>query len=181
MTKLSVNVNKIATLRNARGGNMPNVLKVTLDCEAFGAEGITVHPRPDERHIRYADVYELLDLGIGKCRMCVAAKEDYVEDTGRPVVVATKFPSIAKKYYMSTNREIEVIKLYGSIELAPLLNMSDVIVDIVETGTTLRENRLKVFEEIFPVSARLIANKASYKFKEKEIATIVGKLKEVTL
>lgn len=127
-----------------------------------------------------ADVYELLDLGIGKCRMCVAAKEDYIEDNGRAVVVATKFPNIARKYYMDTDREIEIIKLYGSIELAPLLGMSDVIVDIVETGTTLKENRLKVIEEIFPVSARLIANKAAYKFKEKEIAEIVGKIREVT-
>lgn len=127
-----------------------------------------------------ADVYELLDLGIGKCRMCVAAKEDYVEDTGRATVVATKFPRVARDYFMATNREIEIIKLYGSIELAPLLGMSDVIVDIVETGTTLKENRLKVIEEIFPVSARLIANKAAYKFKEKEIAEIVGKIREVT-
>lgn len=127
-----------------------------------------------------ADVYELLDLGIGKCRMCVAAKEDYVEDTGRATVVATKFPRVARDYFMATNREIEVIKLYGSIELAPLLGMSDVIVDLVETGTTLKENRLKVTEEIFPVSARLIANKASYKFKEREINGIVAKMREVT-
>ena len=128
-----------------------------------------------------ADVYELLDLGIGKCTMCVAAKEDYAEDNSRPVVVATKFPDIARKYYMDTNREIEVIKLYGSIELAPLLGMSDVIVDIVETGTTLKENHLKVFERIFPVSARLIAGKAAYKFKEKEINEIVKRLGEVKL
>ena len=127
-----------------------------------------------------ADVYELLDLGIGKCRMCVAAKEDYVEDTGRATVVATKFPRVARDYFMATNREIEVIKLYGSIELAPLLGMSDVIVDLVETGTTLKENRLRVTEEIFPVSARLIANKASYKFKEREISGIVAKMREVT-
>ena len=127
-----------------------------------------------------ADVYELLDLGIGKCRMCVAAKEDYVEDTGRATVVATKFPRVARDYFMATNREIEVIKLYGSIELAPLLGMSDVIVDLVETGTTLKENRLKVTEEIFPVSARFIANKASYKFKEREISGIVAKMREVT-
>lgn len=127
-----------------------------------------------------ADVYELLDLGIGKCRMCVAAKEDYVEDTGRATVVATKFPRVARDYFMATNREIEVIKLYGSIELAPLLGMSDVIVDLVETGTTLKENRLRVTEEIFPVSARLIANKASYKFKEREINGIVAKMREVT-
>lgn len=128
-----------------------------------------------------ADVYELLDLGIGKCTMCVAAKEDYAEDNSRPVVVATKFPNIARKYYMDTNREIEVIKLYGSIELAPLLGMSDVIVDIVETGTTLKDNHLKVFERIFPVSARLIAGKAAYKFKEKEINEIVKRLGEVKL
>lgn len=128
-----------------------------------------------------ADVYELLDLGIGKCTMCVAAKEDYAEDNSRPVVVATKFPNIARKYYMDTNREIEVIKLYGSIELAPLLGMSDVIVDIVETGTTLKENHLKVFERIFPVSARLIAGKAAYKFKEKKINEIVKRLGEVKL
>lgn len=127
-----------------------------------------------------ADVYELLDLGIGKCRMCVAAREDYVEDTGRATVVATKFPKVAREYFLNTNREIEVIKLYGSIELAPLLGMSDVIVDLVETGTTLRENRLRVTEEIFPVSARLIANKAAYKFKEREIAEIVNRIKEVT-
>ena len=127
-----------------------------------------------------ADVYELLDLGIGKCRMCVAAKEDYVEDTGRVTVVATKFPRVARDYFMATNREIEIIKLYGSIELAPLLGMSDVIVDLVETGTTLKENRLKVTEEIFSVSARLIANKAAYKFKENEIREIVARMKEVT-
>ena len=95
--------------------------------------------------------------------------------------MATKFPNIARKYYMDTNREIEVIKLYGSIELAPLLGMSDVIVDIVETGTTLKENHLKVFERIFPVSARLIAGKAAYKFKEKEINEIVKRLGEVKL
>ena len=127
-----------------------------------------------------ADVYELLDLGIGKCRMCVAAKEDYVEDTGRATVVATKFPRVARDYFMATNREIEIIKLYGSIELAPLLGMSDVIVDLVETGTTLKENRLRVTEEIFSVSARLIANKAEYKFKENEIREIVARMKEVT-
>lgn len=127
-----------------------------------------------------ADVYELLDLGIGKCRMCVAAKEDYVEDTGRATVVATKFPRVTRDYFMATNREIEIIKLYGSIELAPLLGMSDVIVDLVETGTTLKENRLRVTEEIFSVSARLIANKAAYKFKENEIREIVARMKKVT-
>lgn len=125
-----------------------------------------------------ADVYSLMDLGIGKCRMCVAAKEDYVEDKSRPVIVATKFPNIARDYYEKQDREIEIIKLYGSIELAPILGMSDVIVDIVETGTTLRENHLKVFEEIMPLSAQLIANKTNYKFKEGEIREVVAKLRE---
>ncbi|MFA6867465.1 MAG: ATP phosphoribosyltransferase [Clostridia bacterium] len=127
-----------------------------------------------------SDVYELLDLGIGKCNMCVAAKNDWREDTSRPLVVATKFANIAKDYYVKQNREIEIIKLNGSIELAPILNMADVIVDIVETGTTLKENNLKVFTKIMPISARLIANKANYKFKENEIQKIVSKLKEVT-
>ena len=125
-----------------------------------------------------ADVYSLMDLGIGKCRMCVAAKNDWVEDKSRPIIVATKFPNIATEYYVKEDRDIEIIKLYGSIELAPILGMSDVIVDIVETGTTLRENNLKVFEEIMPLSAQLIANKTNYKFKEKEIREVVAKLKE---
>lgn len=125
-----------------------------------------------------ADVYELLDLKVGKCRMCVASVNDYREDFTRPLRVATKFPHIAERYFLSRNRDIEVIKLYGSIELAPILGLSDVIVDIVETGTTLRENNMRVFEEIFPISARLIANKARYKFKGEEIAACVAKLKK---
>ena len=104
------------------------------------------------------DLYELLDLKLGKCNMCVAAENDYVEDPERPIRVATKFPNIAKRYYSSFNREIDIIKLNGSIEIAPLVGLSDVIVDIVETGTTLKENNLRVYEKILPISARLIAN-----------------------
>ncbi|MCI8590258.1 MAG: ATP phosphoribosyltransferase [Clostridiales bacterium] len=124
------------------------------------------------------DIYELLDLGFGRCHMCVAAKEDYREDPSRPVRVATKFPHIAKAYYRGLNREIEVIKLNGSIEIAPLLGLSDVIVDIVETGGTLKENHLKVFEKIMPISARFIANKASYRFKGTLIDAMAAKLQE---
>ncbi len=124
------------------------------------------------------DLYELLDLGFGKCRMCVAAPNEYREDPDRPVKVATKFVHIARRYYESRNREIEIIKLSGSIEIAPLVGLSDVIVDIVETGTTLKENNLRVWEEIVPISARLIANKASSKFKAEEIYQIASKLKE---
>jgi ATP phosphoribosyltransferase len=123
------------------------------------------------------DVYELADLGLGKCSMCVASRCDWIDDTSKPLRVATKFVNTAKKYYASVGRDIEVIKLNGSIELAPILGMSDVIVDIVETGTTLRENNLKVFEVISKISARLIANRASYKFKNKDVQALSEKLK----
>ncbi|MGI6594736.1 MAG: ATP phosphoribosyltransferase [Christensenellales bacterium] len=115
------------------------------------------------------NVYELLDLNIGVCKMCVAAKNGYEEDKDRVLKVASKFVNVTNDYYNSINREIEVIKLNGSIELAPLLGISDVIVDIVETGTTLRENDMSVIKDIFNISARLIANKVSYKFKEEQI------------
>ena len=124
-----------------------------------------------------ADVYELLDTGLGKCRMCVAAPADYQDDPGRPVRVATKFVNIAKAYYASQGRDIDIIKLNGSIELAPILGLSDVIVDIVETGTTLRENGLKVVTEFMPISARFIANKASYQFKHREMDEMLEKLR----
>ncbi|MCD8373450.1 MAG: ATP phosphoribosyltransferase [Clostridia bacterium] len=125
-----------------------------------------------------ADVYELLDLGIGRCKMAVASVNGYREDISRPLRVATKFPAIAAAYYGGKNREIDIIKLYGSIELAPILGLSDVIVDIVETGTTLKENNMSVIEEIFPISARLIANKACCKFKGTEVDTVVDRLKK---
>ena len=125
------------------------------------------------------DIYDLLDLGMGKCRMCVAAKSDYKEDTFRPVRVATKFVHTAQNFYADKGRDVEIIKLNGSIELAPILGLSDVIVDIVETGATLRENDLKVFETIYPISTRLIANKAACKFKNAEISAMAEKLKEL--
>ena len=123
------------------------------------------------------DVYELLDLHMGKCRMAVAAKKDFRDDPRKTLRVATKFTNIAKQYYGAQCRDIDLIKLNGSIELAPLLGLSDVIVDIVETGTTLKENSLEPFETIVPISARLIANKASYKFKQQQITAIVAGLK----
>ena len=127
--------------------------------------------------LEYApDVYELLDLDIGKCRMAVAAKNDFYDDTDKTLKVATKFPNIAKKFYADKCREIDIIKLNGSIEIAPILGLSDVIVDIVETGTTLKENDLSVVETVVPISARFIANKASFKFKTAEIENIVREL-----
>ncbi|MDD6966471.1 MAG: ATP phosphoribosyltransferase [Firmicutes bacterium] len=119
------------------------------------------------------DIYELLDLKIGKCKMAVAAKKDFRDNPGRTLRVATKFSHIAADYYLSKGRDIDIIHLNGSIELAPILGLSDVIVDIVETGTTLRENDLAVVEDVVPISARLIANKASYKFKNTVIDNIV--------
>ncbi len=124
--------------------------------------------------LEYApDVYELLDLNMGKCRMAVAGKKDFYDDNQKTLKVATKFVNIARGYYASKCRDIDIIKLNGSIELAPILGLSDVIVDIVETGTTLKENDLEVVETIVPISARLIANKASFKFKTEEIEKIV--------
>lgn len=122
------------------------------------------------------DVYELYDLGIGKCRMAVAGREGFRDGRDRTLLVATKFCNIAKRYYASIGREIDIIHLNGSIELAPILGLSDVIVDIVETGSTLRENGLTVLEEILPISARLIANKASHKFKGEAIGRLVRAL-----
>ena len=123
------------------------------------------------------EIYEILDLDIGKCRMAVAAKRDFFDDNLKTLKVATKFANIASKYYSSLGRDIDIIKLNGSIEIAPILGLSDVIVDIVETGTTLRENDLEVFETIAPISARLIANKASFMFKTAEIEKIVEQMK----
>lgn len=124
------------------------------------------------------DIYELLDLNLGKCRMAVAAPDDFYDDGNRRLKVATKFTNIAADYYASIGREIDIIKLNGSIEIAPILKLSDVIVDIVETGTTLKENNLSVKSTIVPISARLIANKSSFKFKGTQIEKIVQSIRE---
>ena len=126
------------------------------------------------------DVYELLDLNIGKCHMAVAAKEDFIDDRTKTLTVATKFANIAKNYYSSQGRDIDIIHLNGSIELAPILGLSDVIVDIVETGATLKENTLVVVEKFVPISARLIANKVNFKFKSEIIENIMAELKNQT-
>ena len=123
------------------------------------------------------DVYELLDLGLGKCRMAVAGPKDFHDDGERTLRVATKFVNIAAQYYNSLGREIDIIKLNGSIEIAPILGLSNVIVDIVETGTTLKENDLEVKETIVPISARLIANKSAFQFKRSQMENIQSSLK----
>ncbi len=115
------------------------------------------------------NVYELLDLNMGKCRMAVAAPKGFKDDPNRTLRAATKFKNIASKYYASKSRDIDIIELNGSIEIAPILGLSDVIVDIVETGTTLLENDLEPIENIMKISARLISNQTSYRFKNSEI------------
>ncbi len=124
------------------------------------------------------DIYELLDLKTGVCRMAVAAPADFRDNPQKTLRVATKFVNITKRYYAGLGRDIDIINLHGSIELAPILNLSDVIVDIVETGTTLRENNLEVFEEVVPISARLISNKSSFKFKNELIEKVTSSISE---
>ena len=121
-----------------------------------------------------SDVYELLDLGMGKCRMAVAGVKGERPDGGHTLRVATKFPNIAREFYRKQSREIDIIELHGSIEIAPILKMSDV----VETGTTLRENNLEVIETVVPISARLIANKVSYKFNNARIRELCDRIAE---
>ena len=125
------------------------------------------------------NVYELLDLGIGKCRMAVAAKKNFRDNPSKTLRVATKFTNIAREYYAGKCRDIDIIHLNGSIELAPILGLSDVIVDIVETGKTLLENDLIPYETIVPISARVIANKANFKFKGERIEAIVEGLASI--
>ncbi len=124
------------------------------------------------------DIYEMLDLNIGKCRMAVAAKKEFRDNSERTLKVATKFVNIARQYYAGIGRDIDIIKLNGSIEIAPILGLSDVIVDIVETGTTLKENDLEVKETVVPISARLIVNKTAFKFKTAQIEQILRDMKE---
>lgn len=126
------------------------------------------------------DIYELLDLKFGKCKICMASIKDYKEDIERRLRVATKYINVSKKYFDSINRDVEIIKLNGSVELAPILNLSDVIIDIVETGSTLKENNLIVIKDIvYYISSRLIVNKVSFKFKNNLITEIVKNIEEV--
>ena len=122
------------------------------------------------------DVFELLDLQIGKCRMSVAAQKGFSGMRDSTLRVATKFTKIARDFYDKQGRDIDIIRLNGSVELAPLLGLSDVIVDLVETGKTLHENGLEELETIVQISARLVANKAGYKFNHEAITDMCGKI-----
>ena len=126
------------------------------------------------------DLYECLDLNIGKCRMCVAgypSKKDVILG-GEQIKVATKYPNIAKKYFESKNKKVEIIKLNGSVELGAVIGLADCIVDIVESGKTLVENGLEVIETICDLSARVIVNKVSIKTKYEEISKILKEMEE---
>lgn len=126
-------------------------------------------------------MYEVIDLGLGKCRMCVAGPKEAEKllQSGELIRVATKYPNIAKDYfYNKKHQTVEIVKLNGSIELAPIVGLSEVIVDIVETGSTLKENGLVVLEEICPLSARMVVNEVSMKMEHERITTIIKNLKE---
>ena len=125
------------------------------------------------------DVYELLDLNLGKCQLVVAGFPNQKLQNGAPLIVATKYPLITKSFFDEKEIRIETIKLNGSIELAPLIGLSNVIVDIVETGTTLNENGLVILDKVVDVSSRLIVNKASFATKTLQIDQFITKLKAV--
>jgi len=126
------------------------------------------------------NIYEVLDLGFGKCRMCVCGPKE-AEDLLKHhelIRVASKYPRIAKDYFYNTkNQTVEIIKLNGSIELAPIVGLAEVIVDIVETGSTLRENGLVVLEEVCPLSARMVVNQVSMKMEYERVTSLIEKLK----
>ncbi|MFD2639784.1 ATP phosphoribosyltransferase [Piscibacillus salipiscarius] len=125
-----------------------------------------------------ANVFELVDLGFGTCQFAVAGKKGFDLNQAVKLSVATKYPRVTTMFFQEKGRQIETIKLNGSVELAPLVGLSDVIVDIVETGRTLKENGLDVLEHMYPISARLVVNKASYKTKSQELLPLVQKIKE---
>ena len=141
----------------------------TADIGAVGSD-ILFETKPD--------IYEMLDLKEGKCNMCIAAKKGFKDNPARTLRVATKFPEITREYFDKESRNIDIIKLHGSIELAPVLNMTDVIVDIVETGKTLKENNLERIKDILPISARLIVNKSSFKFKNESVVKFINAVSE---
>lgn len=123
------------------------------------------------------DVYELLDFEFGKCKLIVAGFPDQEMPNGKKLTIATKYPEITEAFFVEQEKRVETIKLNGSIELAPLIGLSDLIVDIVETGTTLKQNGLVILDEIADVSARLIVNKASYARKTEQIQDFIQTLK----
>lgn len=123
--------------------------------------------------------FELVDLGFGKCRFALAGKKGHDFYAGYDVkTIATKYPNVARTYFEKKNMDVDIVKIEGSVELAPLLGLSDAIVDIVETGTTLKENGLEIYEEIVPISARMIANTVSLKLRKQEILALINEIEK---
>jgi ATP phosphoribosyltransferase len=124
--------------------------------------------------------YEVLDLGIGKCKFIVASlpENEFLKKIGH-IKIGTKYPTVAKEYFKKKGMDVEIIKIEGSVELAPILGLCDAIVDIMETGTTLKENGLIVYDTICDISARVIVNKASFKMKKREIESFIKRVREV--
>lgn len=157
----------------AKAGDVPTYVE-------YGAADIGVVGKDTIMEENRDNIYEVLDLGFGKCRMCVCgpAEAKEVLQKNQIIRVASKYPNIAKDYFQNRkNQTVEVIKLNGSVELAPIVDLSDVIVDIVETGTTLKENGLEVLEEICPLSCRMVVNRVSLKMEQERILKIVNDLK----
>ncbi len=140
------------------------VEKGAADIGIVGKDVLLEHP---------AQVYEMLNLNIGKCKMCVAGFENHLIPYGKKMVVGTKYPVIAKDYFHTKNQLVDIIKINGSVELAPLIGLADCIVDIVESGNTLKENGLSVLAEICEISSRLIVNQVSLKTKREMIDPII--------
>lgn len=158
----------------AKGPDVPTYVE-------YGAADIGVAGR-DVILEESRQIYEVLDLGIGKCRMCVCGPKEAGERLARRELIraATKYPNIARDYFYGQRRQtVEIIKLNGSIELAPIVGLSEVIVDIVETGSTLRENGLSVLEEVCPLSARMIVNPVSMRMENERIRTLIEGLKKI--
>lgn len=161
--------NKITYIHVKPSDVVTYVEKGVADLGIVGKDTILENENDDE-------VYELLDLGFGKCKFSVAGikgKNNYSKE--EILKVATKYPHIAKKYFKSRGQNIEIIKLNGSVELAPIVGLSDVIVDLVETGNTLKANGLEIVEDMCNISSRIIANRVSYKFNKEKIENIVEK------
>ena len=157
----------------AKGPDVPTYV-------AYGAADIGIVGR-DTILEEGRQIYEVLDLGYGKCRMCICGPESAREklNSGEQIRVATKYPNIAKEYFLNRRHQtVEIIKLNGSIELAPIVGLSEVICDIVETGTTLRENGLTVLEEVCPLSARVVVNQVSMKMENERITALITSLKD---
>ena len=176
MIKILIFVNEELKLRFflAKGPDVPTYVEYgAADIGVTGKDIILEEGRK---------MYEVMDLGFGKCRMCVCGPESAREllQNNQLIRVATKYPNIAKNYfYNKKHQTVEIIKLNGSIELAPIVGLSEVIVDIVETGSTLRENGLNVLEEVCPLSARMVVNQVSMKMEDERIRNLIRDLRNV--